>query len=40
MKCKYCGCLSSLDNKFYTVECCVECHNNGEDIEDEGEEEE
>ena len=31
MKCKYCGSEWGSGNKFYTVDCCIECHIAGRD---------
>jgi hypothetical protein len=31
MRCKYCGSIADIDNKFRNVECCVKCHKAGRD---------
>mgnify|MGYP001607014089 CR=1 FL=1 len=38
MRCKFCGCEWSPDNKFYTVECCGRCHKLDKDREKKEEE--
>ena len=37
MICKYCESEATMDNKFYVIDCCVECHKEGRDREEDEE---